>query len=378
MTLGVLDLARALIERPSVTPDDAGCQALIAEQLEPLGFTAEHMRFADVDNVWLRRGSGKPVLVFAGHTDVVPPGPEEQWSAPPFSATTRGSMLIGRGAADMKGSLAAMVKAAERFAREHADAPGTIALLVTSDEEGAADDGTRRVMERLAERGELFDYCVVGEPSSGERLGDTVRIGRRGSLTGFLTVRGIQGHVAYPLAAENPMHAFARFVAAVAGEPMDAGNEHFPPTTFQMVNVHSDAGAPNVVPGELKCRFNFRYSTEWTAQSLAERVERELERLGVDHEIRWRVAGEPFLTAPGLLTDTVSAAVKEETGLEPELSTSGGTSDGRYIAPYGIDCVELGPLNATIHKVNEEVAIEDLERLERIYFRIAEKLLLRR
>jgi len=376
VSLDLLDLARALIERPSVTPDDAGCQALIAEELAASGFAAEHMRFGDVDNVWLRRGDGKPCVVFAGHTDVVPPGPEDQWHVPPYSATVRDGRLIGRGAADMKGSLAAMVKAAERFARTHPDAAGSIALLITSDEEGVAEDGTRKVMERLAARGELFEYCVVGEPSSSERLGDTVRIGRRGSLTGFLTIRGVQGHVAYPLAAENPMHAFARFVEAITREPMDRGNEHFPPTTFQMVNVHSDAGAPNVVPGELKCRFNFRYSTEWTAATLAERVERELERLGIDHEIRWRIAGEPFLTAPGRLTEAVSAAVEEETGLIPELSTSGGTSDGRYIAPYGIDVVELGPLNATIHKVNEEVAVDDLVRLERMYFRIAERLLL--
>ena len=376
MSLDLVALARALVERPSVTPDDAGCQALIAEQLVPAGFTAEPMRFGPVDNLWLRRGTGRPVLVFAGHTDVVPPGPEDQWCAPPFAATVRDRMLIGRGAADMKGSLAAMVKAAERFAATYPDAPGSIALLITSDEEGAADDGTLKVMERLAARGELFDYCIVGEPSSSERLGDTIRIGRRGSLTGFLTVRGVQGHVAYPLAAENPMHAFARFVTAITREPMDLGNAHFPPTTFQMVNVHSDAGAPNVVPGELNCRFNFRYSTEWTWQSLAARVEAELERLGIDYSIRWRVAGEPFLTKPGKLTDIVSEAVAHETGLRPEFSTSGGTSDGRFIAPYGIDVVELGPLNATIHKVDECVAIEDLERLERIYFRIAERLLL--
>src|SRR5690606_31853305 len=300
------------------------------------------MRFGDVDNIWLRRGSGKPVLVFAGHTDVVPPGPLDQWHAPPFGAIVRDGMLIGRGAADMKGSLAAMVKAAERFAAAHPDARGSIALLITSDEEGAADDGTLKVMERLAARGEVLDYCVVGEPASSERLGDTVRIGRRGSLTGFLTVRGVQGHVAYPLAAENPMHAFARFVAAITREPMDAGNAHFPPTTFQMVNVHSDAGAPNVVPGELNCRFNFRYSTEWTAASLAARVEAELDRLGIDYAIRWRIAGEPFLTPPGALTETVSEAVEHETGVRPELSTSGGTSDGRFIAPHGIAVVELG------------------------------------
>ncbi len=375
MSLDLLPLARALIEARSITPEDAGCQALIAEQLVPAGFRAEPMRFGDVDNLWLRRGTTGPVLVFAGHTDVVPPGPTEQWQAPPFAATVRDGMLLGRGAADMKGSLAAMVKAAERFAVRYPDAPGSIALLITSDEEGAADDGTVKVMERLAARGELFDYCVVGEPSSGERLGDTVRIGRRGSLTGFLTVRGVQGHVAYPLSAENPMHAFARFVAAITREPMDRGNAHFPPTTFQMVNVHCDAGAPNVVPGELNCRFNFRFSTEWTTETLAARVERELHGLGIDHSIRWRIAGEPFLTRPGRLTDVVADAVEEEMGTRPELSTSGGTSDGRFIAPYGIDVVELGPLNETIHKVDECVAIADLERLERMYFRIAERLL---
>ncbi|HEU4618624.1 MAG TPA: succinyl-diaminopimelate desuccinylase, partial [Gammaproteobacteria bacterium] len=294
----------------------------------------------------------------------------------PFEAAVDEGLLIGRGAADMKGSLAAMIKAAERFARVHPDHAGSLALLVTSDEEGAADDGTLKVMERLAARGELFDYCVVGEPSSSARLGDTVRIGRRGSLSGLMTIRGAQGHVAYPLAAENPIHALARFVAAMNREPIDRGNAHFPPTTFQMVNVHADAGAPNVTPGELKCRFNFRYSTEWTPESLSARVERELASLGIDYEITWRVAGLPFLTPPGRLIDAVSGAVAEETGSAPELSTSGGTSDGRFIAPYGIEVVELGPLNTTIHKVNEHVAIDDLVRLERIYFRIAERLLL--
>ncbi|HEX7080857.1 MAG TPA: succinyl-diaminopimelate desuccinylase [Gammaproteobacteria bacterium] len=375
MTHDVVELARALIERASVTPDDAGCQELIAETLEPAGFTAERMRFGPVDNLWLRRGRAAPVLVFAGHTDVVPAGPDNLWSDPPFGATVRDGRLIGRGAADMKGSLAAMVKAAERFAAAHPDARGSLGLLVTSDEEGAADDGTVKVMERLAARGELFDYCVVGEPSSSERLGDTVRIGRRGSLSGLMTIRGTQGHVAYPLAAENPMHAFARFVASITREPLDRGNAHFPPTTFQMVNVHADAGAPNVVPGELKCRFNFRYSTEWSAESLSARVESELRRLGIDYEIKWRVAGRPFLTKEGRLTETVRQAVAEERGFEPALSTSGGTSDGRFIAPYGIDVVELGPVNATIHKVDEHVAVEDLLRLERIYFRIAELLL---
>jgi succinyl-diaminopimelate desuccinylase len=360
-----------------VTPEDAGCQQLLAELLRAAGFRTEHLRFGLVDNLWARHGEGEPALVFAGHTDVVPPGPREQWRADPFGAAVEGGQLVGRGAADMKGSLAAMVNACRKFAAQHPEAMGSLGLLVTSDEEGAADDGTLKVMQTLAARAESFQYCVVGEPSSAERLGDTVRVGRRGSLSGIMTVRGVQGHVAYPLQSDNPIHALARFVGAITSEPLDAGNEHFPPTTFQMVNVHSDAGAPNVVPGELKCRFNLRYSNVWTHETLAARVEALLKSLDVDYEIRWRVAGEPFLTRPGRLTAAVCQAVHEETGLDPELSTSGGTSDGRFIAPYGVDVIELGPLNKTIHSVNEHVAIEDLNRLERIYFRIAELLLLR-
>jgi succinyl-diaminopimelate desuccinylase len=370
-----LGLARQLIQRPSVTPDDAGCQALIAERLTHAGFEVDRLRFGAVDNLWARRGRGSPALVFAGHTDVVPPGPTEQWDVDPFAAAVLDGRLVGRGAADMKGSLAAMVVACERFARTYRQHASSLGMLITSDEEGAADDGTLKVMQTLAARRERFEYCVVGEPSSNQRLGDTVRIGRRGSLTALMTVRGVQGHVAYPLQADNPIHALAEFVAAMTHEPIDAGSERFPPTTFQMVNVQSDAGAPNVVPGELKCRFNLRYSNQWTHASLARRIEAVLERLGVDHEITWRVAGEPFLTEPGRLTGAVREAIREETGLDPELSTSGGTSDGRFIAPYGVDVVELGPVNATIHKINEEVSVDDLERLERIYFRIAELLL---
>jgi succinyl-diaminopimelate desuccinylase len=373
--MNTLDLAKQLIERPSVTPADSGCQDLIAELLQAAGFATERLRFGDVDNLWARRGRSAPALIFAGHTDVVPAGPREQWSHDPFAATVTDGVLMGRGAADMKGSLAAMVVACRRFAERYPDVAGSIGMLITSDEEGAADDGTLKVMQTLAARGETFDYCVVGEPSSSERLGDTVRVGRRGSLSGLMTIRGVQGHVAYPLQATNPIHALAKFVAAITDEPIDAGNEHFPPTTFQMVNVHSDAGAPNVVPGELKCRFNFRYSTVWTHAELAARVESLLKSLAIDYELRWRVAGEPFLTTPGKLTAAVTQAVREETGLAPELSTSGGTSDGRFIAPYGIDVIELGPINKTIHQVNEIVAVADLDRLERIYFRIAELLL---
>ncbi len=373
--MNTLELARALISKPSVTPEDAGCQELIAELLQRSGFSAERMRFGEVDNLWARRGRAAPMLVFAGHTDVVPSGPREQWQADPFGATVADGILIGRGAADMKGSLAAMVNACRRFAERYPDNLGSLGMLITSDEEGVADDGTLKVMQALAGRGEAFQYCVVGEPSSSERLGDTVRVGRRGSLSGIMTVRGVQGHVAYPLQGANPIHALAKFVAAITREPFDAGNEHFPPTTFQMVNVHSDAGAPNVVPGELKCRFNFRYSTVWTHAELSQRVEQVLRDLGIDYELRWRVAGEPFLTQPGRLTAAVTRAVQEETGLTTELSTSGGTSDGRFIAPYGVDVIELGPINKTIHQVNEVVALADLERLERIYFRIAELLL---
>jgi succinyl-diaminopimelate desuccinylase len=275
----------------------------------------------------------------------------------------------------MKGSLAAMINACRRFAASYPESSGSLGMLITSDEEGAADDGTLKVMETLAKRGETFQYCVVGEPSSAERLGDTVRVGRRGSLSGIMTVRGVQGHVAYPLQSDNPIHALSKFVAAMTREPIDDGNEHFPATTFQMVNVHCDAGAPNVVPGELQCRFNLRYSNEWTHEALAQRVENVLKQLQIDYEIRWRVAGKPFLTKAGPLTTAVSRAITEETGLTPELSTSGGTSDGRFIAPYGVDVIEVGPINKTIHQVNERVLVHDLERLERIYFRIAELLL---
>ena len=374
--MDTLSLARELIRKPSVSPADADCQVLIGELLEASGFTVERLKFGAVDNLWARRGRAAPALVFAGHTDVVPAGPREQWQVDPFAAVVEGGTLTGRGAADMKGSLAAMINACRRFVGRYPKASGSIGLLITSDEEGAADDGTLKVMETLASRGETFQYCVVGEPSSTAKLGDTVKIGRRGSLSGIMTIRGVQGHVAYPLQVDNPIHALAKFVAAMTREPIDAGNQHFPPTTFQMVNVLSDAGAPNVVPGELKCRFNLRYSNVWTHEQLSARVEGVLKDLGITYEIRWRVAGKPFLTQPGKLTEAVQEAVRESTGVTPELSTSGGTSDGRFIAPYGIDVVELGPINATIHKVNEHVSVADLERLEHIYFRIAELLLL--
>ncbi len=372
----LLELTGELIRRRSVTPDDAGCQELIAALLAESRFSTEALRFGDVRNLWARRGDAAPVVVFAGHTDVVPSGPPGEWLSDPFTATVADGRLVARGAADMKASVAAMTKACQRFAATHPEHPGSIAVLLTSDEEGPAVDGTARVMELLDRRGELFDYCVVGEPSSSERLGDTVRIGRRGSLSGLMTIKGELSHVAYPLRSENPIHALARFVKAMTAEPVDAGNAHFPPTTFQVVNVSCDAGAPNVVGADLNCRFNLRYNTEWTRDTLARHIESMLDALGVNYELQWRVAGEPFLTSAGRLTDAVVRAVREETGVDAELSTGGGTSDGRYIAPYGIEVVEIGPVNATIHKVNEEVLVADIAALERIYFRIAELLLL--
>ncbi|TDJ28917.1 MAG: succinyl-diaminopimelate desuccinylase [Gammaproteobacteria bacterium] len=373
--VAVVELARALIRRPSVTPDDHGCQQLIAERLEKMGFKIEALRFGDVDNLWARRGKPAPVLCFAGHTDVVPPGPLEQWRVDPFAAEIRDGKLVARGAADMKASLAAMISACGRFVTDYPDHRGSLAFLITSDEEGAAQDGTLKVMQTLTQRGESIDWCVVGEPSSTDVLGDTVRIGRRGSLSGLMTIRGAQTHVAYPLPAGNPMHGLAQFIAAVTREPLDEGNAQFPPTTFQMVNVHSDADAPNVVPADLRCRFNFRYSTRWTHETLSAHVEAMLAKLGLDYEIEWRVAGEPFLTEEGRLSAAVCTAVKEQTGLDPELSTSGGTSDGRFIAPYGVDVLEVGPVNKTIHQANEEIDVADISRLEKIYYRIAELLL---
>lgn len=372
----VLDLTRELVRIPSVTPADGGCQALLGAALEEAGFRLESMRFGKVDNLWARRGGGGPLLCFAGHTDVVPPGPPEDWAVDPFAAEVRDGRLISRGAADMKSGLAAMTVACQRFVHEFPGHPGSIAFLITSDEEGEARDGTRRVMEALDRRGERIDWCVIGEPSSSGVLGDTIRTGRRGSLTGLMTLRGIQGHVAYPQEARNPIHDLADFVGALNREPLDAGNRHFPPSSFQMVNVHSDTGATNVIPGELRCRFNFRYSTEWTLQALVDHVESLAAELDLDCDIDWRDVGRPFLTADGRLTRAVSQAVREVTGREPELSTSGGTSDGRYISPYGVDVVEFGPINRTIHKVNEEVRVDDLPALQKTYFRIAELLLM--
>ena len=372
----VLDLTRDLVRMQSVTPADSGCQALLGSALQEAGFRLESMPFGEVENLWARRGDGGPLLCFAGHTDVVPPGPAEAWGVDPFAGEIRGGRLVARGAADMKSGLAAMTVACLRFVRDYPDHPGSIAFLVTSDEEGEARDGTLRVMQALDRRGERIDWCVIGEPSSTDVLGDTIRVGRRGSLTGLMTLRGIQGHVAYPQEARNPIHDLADFVSALNREPLDRGNRHFPPSSFQMVNVHSDTGATNVIPGELRCRFNFRYSTEWTQGALIEHVESLLAQLDIDCDIDWRDVGRPFLTAEGTLTGAAARAVHEQTGQQPELSTSGGTSDGRFISPYGVDVVEVGPVNRTIHKVNEEVRVDDLPVLQRIYYRIAELLLM--
>ena len=372
----VLDLTRDLVRMQSVTPADGGCQALLGSALQEAGFRLESMPFGEVENLWARRGDGGPLLCFAGHTDVVPPGPAEAWGVDPFAGEIRGGRLVARGAADMKSGLAAMTVACLRFVRDYPDHPGSIAFLVTSDEEGEARDGTLRVMQALDRRGERIDWCVIGEPSSTDVLGDTIRVGRRGSLTGLMTLRGIQGHVAYPQEARNPIHDLADFVSALNREPLDRGNRHFPPSSFQMVNVHSDTGATNVIPGELRCRFNFRYSTEWTQGALIEHVESLLAQLDIDCDIDWRDVGRPFLTAEGTLTGAAARAVHEQTGQQPELSTSGGTSDGRFISPYGVDVVEVGPVNRTIHKVNEEVRVDDLPVLQRIYYRIAELLLM--
>ena len=344
-------------------------------RLETLGFRIERLRFNNVDNFWARRGGARPVFCFAGHTDVVPTGPAEEWASDPFVPALRDGILYGRGAADMKTGLAAMVTACEAFVSAHPDHRGSIALLITSDEEGQSVDGTRRVMEVLEERQEKIDWCLVGEPSSEKRLGDTIKIGRRGSLSGRLTVHGIQGHVAYPQLADNPVHALAPALAELTARVWDQGNAHFQPTTFQVSNLNAGTGAPNVIPGELKARFNLRFSTEQTIDSLKATVEAILARHKVKYTLEWFVSGNPFLTSPGELSEAASQALTEICGSAPTLSTGGGTSDGRFIAPSGAQVVELGVINATIHKVNEHVAARDVETLHRIYVRVLELLL---
>ncbi|OZI44625.1 succinyl-diaminopimelate desuccinylase [Bordetella genomosp. 5] len=378
MSNAVLELVKDLIARPSVTPADVDCQKLLADRLTRVGFTCETIARGGVTNLWARRGTRGPVTVFAGHTDVVPPGPREKWESDPFVPTERDGFLYGRGAADMKSSIAAFVVAAEEFVAAHPDHEGSIALLITSDEEGPAIDGTVIVCDALRERGEQLDYCIVGEPTSGAVLGDTCKNGRRGSLSGALTIKGIQGHVAYPHLARNPVHQFAPALTELVGIEWDQGNEYFPPTTFQVSNLNAGTGATNVVPGEAVAQFNFRFSTASTPESLKERVHAVLDKHGLEYDLEWELGGEPFLTPRGSLTDALVQAIAAETGVTAELSTTGGTSDGRFIAKICPQVIEFGPGNATIHKVNERVELASLEPLKNIYRRTLENLLLAR
>ena len=371
-----LQLAKELISRRSLTPQDEGCLTLIGTRLEPLGFKLEMMRCGNVDNLWARRGSSGPIVCFAGHTDVVPTGPLDQWLSDPFTPDVRDGMLYGRGAADMKGSLAAFVTAIERLVTDHPGHAGSIALLLTSDEEGVAVDGTVRVVEALQARGEKLDYCIVGEPTSVTKTGDTIKNGRRGSLSGTLTVKGIQGHIAYPHLTKNPIHLAAPAIAELAATVWDQGNEYFPPTTWQISNIHGGTGAANIVPGSVEIEFNFRFSTASTVDSLKAKVHAILDRHELKYELIWLLAGKPYLTPRGKLVDAASAAIKQVAGIETELSTGGGTSDGRFIADICPQVIELGPLNATIHKLNECVAVADLDTLSEIYFLTLKKLLI--
>lgn len=370
-----LDFAMQLIERESVTPEDQGCQRLIAERLEAAGFTVEHLRYGDVDNLWARRGSAEPVFCFAGHTDVVPPGPEEDWESPPFEAVIRDGMLYGRGAADMKSALAAMVDATTEFVGEKPAHKGSIAFLITSDEEGPAQEGTKKVMRTLAERKEAIDWCVIGEPSSTADLGDVVKVGRRGSLSGMLTVHGVQGHVAYPQLADNPIERFAPVLAELYALKLDDGNQFFPPSSFQVVQLKSGTGFPNVTPGELFTRFNFRYSTVWDHAGIKTRIQEILDSHKLNYTLDWHLSGEPFLTEGGPLIEAVQHAVKHVTGLDPVLATTGGTSDGRFISPAGADVVEFGAINATIHKNNESIRVDDIDRMKETFKEILRRLL---
>lgn len=375
MATPTLQLACDLIARPSVTPKDEGCQDMMIARLEAIGFQAERLRFGEVDNFWAERGSGQPLLAFAGHTDVVPTGPASAWKFPPFEPTLHEGMLYGRGAADMKGSLAAMVTACEAFVAAHPDHKGRIGFLITSDEEGPAVDGTVKVVEWLSTQGKTIDCCLVGEPSSTHEVGDVIKNGRRGSLGARLIVRGIQGHVAYPHLAENPIHTLAPALTELAKEVWDEGNDFFPATSFQVSNINGGTGATNVIPGEVELLCNFRFSTEVTEAELKQRTEAILARHGLKFDVEWNLSGQPFLTRQGDLVDAVVGAIADIKGRQTELSTAGGTSDGRFIAPTGSQVVELGPVNATIHKVDECVKVQDLEDLHLIYRRTLERLL---
>lgn len=371
----VFDLACELIARPSITPDDAGCQRLIAQRLQRVGFACEHLRFGDVDNLWATHGSGGPVLALLGHTDVVPPGPREAWASDPFAPEVRDGLLYGRGAADMKGSVAAFVVALERFVAAHPDHAGTVALLLTSDEEGDAIDGVRKVAEVFRERGQRIDWCITGEPSSKAKLGDLLRVGRRGTLSATLAVKGIQGHVAYPDKARNPIHQALPALADLAAKRWDEGFESFPPTSLQMSNLHAGTGANNVIPGELQVLFNLRYNPHWTAERLEGECEAILRAHGLDYSIRWHRGGEPFHTPEGPLRGAAREVLARFAEESPEESTGGGTSDARFIAPLGAQCVEIGPVNASIHKVDEHVSVADLEALPDLYLALLGRLL---
>ncbi len=368
MMSDVIALTCELIRRASVSPEDAGCQALLAQRLAAAGFAIEHLPFGDVKNLWATHGSGGPVLALLGHTDVVPTGPLDAWSSPPFQPTLRDGLLFGRGAADMKGSVAAMVIALERFVAAHPDHPGTVALLLTSDEEAEAIDGVRQVAAHFRDTGQRIDWCLVGEPSSRERLGDRSRVGRRGSLSGYLTVHGVQGHVANPHLARNPIHELAPALAELCATRWDEGSADFPPTGFQVSNLHAGTGANNVIPGDCAVVFNFRYGTVTTSAELKSRTEAVLQRHGLQYELRWHASGEPFLSPPdGRLRAAVREAVAEACGIEPAFDTGGGTSDGRFIAPLGAEVVELGPVNHSIHKIDEHVGVDELHALVDIY-----------
>lgn len=372
-----LELTEDLIRRDSVTPDDKGCQQLLADRLSAIGFEIEHLRFGDTDNIWARRGTTGPVFAFAGHTDVVPTGPVENWQSDPFKPEIRDGLLYGRGTADMKGSIAAMVTACERFVAEHSVHQGSIAFLITSDEEGPATGGTVKVIETLEARNEKIDWCLVGEPSSTDKVGDVVKNGRRGSLNGYLTIKGKQGHIAYPHLAENPIHLMAPALAELCAIEWDQGNDDFPPTSFQVSNLNSGTGVTNVIPGTTEIIFNFRYSTESTHEQLQQGVIDILDKHGLEYDLRWELSGKPFRTASGALVDAVKTAIHTVTAYETELSTSGGTSDGRFIAPTGAQVVELGPLNATIHQIDECVSVADLDTLSDIYQTLLKNLLLK-
>ena len=373
----VVALTQELIRRPSVTPDDQGCQMLVRARLQAGGFAVESLRFGAVDNLWARHGQQGPLVVFLGHTDVVPPGPLTAWTSPPFAPEIRDGLLYGRGAADMKGSVAAFTLALIAFVKRHPDHPGSVGLLLTSDEEGVAVDGTVRVMEILEGRGEHIDYCIVGEPSSNERLGDTIKHGRRGSLTGTLTVHGIQGHIAYPERCDNPIARALPALAELAATEWDRGDADFPATRLQFSNIHAGTGADNVIPSRLEAVFNFRFAASITADALRQGVAAILDRYGLRYDLSWRLSGQPFLTREGPLLETLTESIQAVTGIRPQRSTAGGTSDGRFVAPFGSQVLEFGPLNGSIHKIDEAILVADLSRLQAIYEDVLERLLVR-